>query len=118
MGKGEEHSCKELSKIKQMDIKYAGEFKREERIDWYLLCGDYNREKFILHPPGLSNIISKDRGSNFNLDSPTSATYPSLPSFKSNIGNSVFKPFNILINVFLTFSMLICSRLFIKFPGQ
>ena len=23
-----------------------------------------------LHPPGLSNIISKDRGSNFNLDSP------------------------------------------------
>ena len=81
MGKGEEHRCRELSKIKQMDIKYAGEFRREERLAWYLLCRDYNREKSILHPPGLSNIISKDRGSNFNLDSPTSTTHPCSAKF-------------------------------------
>ena len=50
-----------------MEVRFVEELRkggdRLVSVVWRLQQGE-------VHPPGLSNIISKDRGSNFNLDSP------------------------------------------------
>ena len=59
------------SYFKHMEVRFVEELRR---VAWRggdrLVSVVWRLQQGELHPPGLSNIISKDRGSNFNLDSP------------------------------------------------